>query len=103
MEILTGKEEITVMKSFLLTLAVMLVFAGAALAVDSSSVERVSPEELKAKIARGEDVIIIDARSPGSYNGSPTHIKGDIRIPFSDINSMADKLPSDKETAIYCT
>lgn len=90
-------------KRFLLMLAIMLFFVATALAADPSSVERVSPEELKAKIERGEDVIIIDARSPGSYNGSPNRIKGDIRIPFSDINSMADKLPNDKETVIYCT
>ncbi|TAN59791.1 hypothetical protein EPN18_09805 [bacterium] len=91
------------MKSFFLTLAVMLVFAGSALAVDPSSVQRISPEELKAKMVRGEDVIIIDARSPGSYNGSSSRIKGDIRIPFSDINAMVDKLPNDKEVAVYCT
>jgi hypothetical protein len=64
---------------------------------------RITVEELKAKIAKNEPVVIIDSRSQGSYDGSETKIKGAIRIPLDQVESRLKEIPRDKEIVVYCT
>ncbi len=70
---------------------------------DPSTVERITPLELKAKMDRGERMIIIDARSIGAYNHSDLRIKGDRRIPPDEIIERARELPMGVEIIAYCT
>ncbi len=70
-------------------------------------VERITAEELKAKLAKNEPVAIIDLRAVDSFVDSPNKIKGAIRVkarrlryrlgfaPFKDI-------PRDREVVTYC-
>lgn len=66
-------------------------------------IERITVDELKAKIAKNEPVTIIDSRSQGSYDGSNQKIKGALRIPMGDIESRLNEIPRDKEVVVYCT
>ena len=72
-------------------------------ATPAAEIERITVEELKAKIAKNEPVTIIDSRSQGSYDGSNQKIKGAIRIPANEIESRLKEIPRDKEVVIYCT
>jgi 3-mercaptopyruvate sulfurtransferase SseA len=72
-------------------------------ATPPGEIERITVEELKAKIAKNEPVTIIDSRSQGSYDGSNQKIKGAIRIPAGDIESRLKEIPRDKEVVVYCT
>jgi hypothetical protein len=72
-------------------------------ATPPGEIERITVEELKAKIAKNEPVTIIDSRSQGSYDGSNQKIKGAIRISASEIESRLNQIPRDKEVVIYCT
>jgi 3-mercaptopyruvate sulfurtransferase SseA len=65
--------------------------------------ERITVEELKAKLAKNEPVFIIDSRSQGSYDSSETKIKGSVRIPMDDVESRLSEIPRDKEIVVYCT
>lgn len=91
------------MRRLAFVLAFLVLTVSAAFAADPSSVARITPEALKAKLDAGADVLIIDARSPGSYNSNPYRIKGDVRIAFSEIGERLKDLPKDKEIAVYCT
>jgi rhodanese-related sulfurtransferase len=70
-------------------------------------IERITVEELKAKLAKNEPVFIIDLRAINSFIQSPSKIKGAIHVkarrlryrlgfaPFKD-------LPRDREIVTYC-
>ncbi len=70
---------------------------------DPSTVERITPTELKAKMDRGERIVIIDARSRGAYDSSDLRIKGDRRIAPDEIIERARELPMGAEIIAYCT
>lgn len=49
------------------------------------------------RIMQNEDVFLVDVHTPEQQ-----HIKGtDLFIPFNEIEKYQDKLPNDKNTAIY--
>ncbi len=88
------------------TIVFMLLLAPVAFAAgigDPSTIERITPVELKAKMDRGERMVIIDARSRGAYDHSDLKIKGDRRIAPDEIISRAMELPMGAEIITYCT
>lgn len=70
-----------------------------ALAADAGA-QRITKEELKAKMDKGEDIVILDMRSKGSYDGSNIKIKGAVRLSPTEVESKINK---DKEVITYCT
>ncbi len=93
-------------------LAALLLFAGCAQreagtqqATQAPQVVKVeyrgiTPQELHAMLARGEDIFLMDVHIP-----EQTHIAGtDAFIPYNQIKRYADRLPKDKSTKIvvYC-
>lgn len=72
-------------------------------AMDAGSVPRITANELKARLAQREQIIIIDARTGGSYSTSPWKIKGDIRIAPDEISVKARNLPKGALIVAYCT
>ena len=72
-------------------------------AAQPGEVERITVEELKAKLTKQEPVTIIDSRSQGSYEGTTTKIKGAIRIPADDVKARLKEIPKDKPIVVYCT
>jgi predicted sulfurtransferase len=63
-------------------------------------VRRITPEELKAEIARN-DVVIVDVRGEAAYKAG--HIKGARLIPSTEILAHVDELPRDKMIVTYCS
>jgi hypothetical protein len=70
---------------------------------EDADIERITVDELKAKIAKTEPVTIIDDRSEGSYESSETQIKGSIRMTVDEIQSRIKEIPRDREIVTYCT
>ena len=66
-------------------------------------VKRITKEELKAKMDRQEDVVIVDVRAEDSYNASNQKIKGALRITLEELERDAKKIPEGKEVITYCT
>lgn len=64
---------------------------------------RITKEELKAKMEKGEDIIVLDVRTSGSYLDSKIKIKGAVRIDPAAIEAKYKSLPMDKEIITYCT
>jgi hypothetical protein len=61
-------------------------------------IARITIEELKAKMDKKEDVIVLDVRSHAG-----TIIRGAIRIPLTDIEKNLDKLPKNKLIVAVCS
>ena len=72
-------------------------------ASENDDVERITVDELKAKIARNELLTIIDDRSEGSYEASEAQIKGSIRMTVDEIQSRLKEVPRNREIITYCT
>jgi rhodanese-related sulfurtransferase len=65
-------------------------------------VEFITPEELKAKIAKNEPVAIVDLRGPTFYAQSSQTIKGSV---YSKVRRVAYRLrevPRDREVITFC-
>jgi len=72
-----------------------------------TTVETITAEELKAKLAGNEPITIIDVRSPQGYAASTTTIKGAIHFKGRKIKSRLKYAPlkdlsKDREIVIYC-
>jgi 3-mercaptopyruvate sulfurtransferase SseA len=93
------------MKKFLISIIVMfLILGGCADEVvtpqaDALEVPRITAEELKAKLDRGVDVIIVDARGKESFEQE--HIKGAFSMPLGEVEARHQELPKDKEIVFY--
>ena len=89
------------MYTLIIVLGIMFLPA-IALAADDG-VPRIAKEELKAKMDKGEDILILDVRTGASYNGSNVKIKGAMRFAPNDVDAWSKNLPKDKEIITYCT
>ncbi|MEK6539038.1 MAG: rhodanese-like domain-containing protein [Deltaproteobacteria bacterium] len=86
-----------------IVITLVLVTLSAIAMAANDSVPRITKEELKAKMERGEDIIVLDVRTGMSYKGSDIKIKGAMRIPPDAIDMRYKELPMDKEIITYCT
>lgn len=62
--------------------------------------DRITPSELKAMLEKGENITLIDVRTPGEYNEE--HIPGAVNIPLDKIPEIKD-FPYKGKVVLYCT
>ncbi|MGR8941732.1 MAG: rhodanese-like domain-containing protein [Gammaproteobacteria bacterium] len=80
----------------LCAIMVLIVFAAGCQFQKPDYVTTISPNEL-SRIMQSEDVFLVDVHTPRQR-----HIKGtDLFIPYNEVAKYEDKLPKDKNTAIY--
>ncbi len=60
-------------------------------------------KELKRKLDRGENVLVIDVRHSLDFESDPVTIPGALRIPFEQMEEGRTDVPLDREIVIYCT
>ncbi len=62
----------------------------------------ITREELKQKLDRGDQFILVEALAPEKYRQA--HIRGAINVPADQVRSLAPKLLPDKnaEIVVYC-
>ena len=69
-------------------------------AVPSDGVRRISVEELRAALAKGE-AVVLDVRPEAQYKAG--HIQGTLWIPDNHINDRFKEVPGDKLIVTYCS
>lgn len=63
--------------------------------------QRLTATELKERLDRGDDIIVLDVLEPHRYNAK--HIPGAVNIPLAELEHSAHKaLPKHKEIIVYC-
>src|SRR5215211_1445838 len=72
-----------------------------------ATIETITAEELKVKLAGNQPIVIIDVRSPQGYAASTTTIKGAIHFKARKLQSRLKypplkDLPKDREIVTYC-
>jgi hypothetical protein len=86
---------------FLITLAFTMSFIPT-VALAEDDVPRMTIQELKAKMDRGENIIILDVRTGADYASSKVKITGAMRIPLGQLESRYKELSAEREIIAYC-
>ena len=66
-------------------------------------VTRVTPEEVKERMDRGERFTFVDTRNDEAWSSSDVKLPGAIRIPADDVEKRVGDLPEDRTIITYCT
>jgi hypothetical protein len=68
-------------------------------------VPRIQVEELARRLASEdvENVLLVDVRSHGYYDGASARLKGSIRLEPNNLAAELKNLPKDKDIYLYCT
>jgi rhodanese-related sulfurtransferase len=64
---------------------------------------RITAEELKERMARGENFTFVDTRNPKAWAEAETKLPGAIRVPAEEAEQHLDKIPKDRTAITYCT
>lgn len=71
--------------------------------IRSLRVARILPGELKKLLDAGDDVLIVDLRSPLDFDANPQLIPTARRIPPAELEQLHTELPRDRDLVLYCT
>ena len=65
-------------------------------------IARITPEELKEKIDKGEDVLIVDLRHELDFEANPQTIPGALHVDAAELEEAIDVIPRDREIVLFC-
>lgn len=66
-------------------------------------VSRITPEELRSMLDRGEDVFIVDLRHPLDFLPNPYTIGNALRMAPAELEQRHQEIPRDRDIVLYCT
>jgi rhodanese-related sulfurtransferase len=64
---------------------------------------RVTVDEVKERMARGEQLAFVDTRNPQAWGESDVKLPGAIRVPADEVEKHLDEIPRDRAIITYCT
>jgi len=64
---------------------------------------RISVDEVRTRMERGEDVTFVDARNPQAWGEATTKLPGAIRIPAEEAEKHIADVRRDYLVVTYCT
>jgi rhodanese-related sulfurtransferase len=66
-------------------------------------IKRITVDEVKQRMDRGESPLFIDTRNPHDWGESDVRLPGALRLHFSELERHLDELPRDRLIVTYCT
>jgi rhodanese-related sulfurtransferase len=78
----------------------LAVLAAAFAARSAEPAPSISPEELHARMQKGEAPLVVDVRTPEEFRAG--HIPGAINVPHDQVASRARELEGEHGVAMYC-
>jgi membrane protein DedA with SNARE-associated domain len=64
---------------------------------------RISPQDLKGRLAKGDNLVIVDLRSNLTYHQQGLRIPGAIHIPPGEFKLRNGEIPKGRPVVMYCT
>jgi len=64
---------------------------------------RITVDEVKERLDRGEQFTFIDTRNPIAWAESDKKLPNAVRIPANELEQHLDEIPKDRAVIIYCT
>src|ERR1051326_1354844 len=69
----------------------------------SLRVARITPEELKAELDAGADLLIVDLRHALDYEAESRTLPGALRLPAEELEGRGHEIPRGRTLVLYCT
>ena len=69
----------------------------------SLRVARITPEELRAELDGGADLVIVDLRHLLDIESEPRMVPGAMRLPAEELEQRGTELPRDRPLVLYCS
>jgi membrane protein DedA with SNARE-associated domain len=66
-------------------------------------IARITPEELKAKLDGGEDMLVVDVRDRIDFEAEPAIIPGALHMTIDELDERHNEIPREREIVLYCT
>lgn len=66
----------------------------------SGAMDGISPLELKARLDAGEEIVLLDVRSPQEF--AEVRLPQSVNIPLGMLRSRVDEIPKDKPVVTFC-
>jgi rhodanese-related sulfurtransferase len=66
-------------------------------------VTRVTAEEIKERMGRGEQFTFVDTRNPQAWGEADTRLPGAVRVPADEVEQHLSEIPRDRAVITYCT
>jgi rhodanese-related sulfurtransferase len=67
------------------------------------AINRITADELRERLDRGEPVAVVDSRSAASWEKAELQPRGSIRVPPDDVEGYVDRVPKDRAVVTFCT
>lgn len=64
---------------------------------------RVTVDEVKQRMDRGEAFTFVDTRNPTAWGEADTKLPGAIRVPADEVEQHLAEIPHDRTVITYCT
>ena len=64
---------------------------------------RITVDELRKRMDKGEDFVVIDTRNPQAWAESDVKLPEAIRAPAEKLDETLSNIPKDKPIVAYCT
>jgi rhodanese-related sulfurtransferase len=64
---------------------------------------RISPEEVNARVLAGEPIVFVDTRNPQAWKESDRKIPDAIRAPADEVESHLNEIDKNSTIITYCT
>ena len=64
---------------------------------------RVTAEEIKERMARGEQFTFVDTRNPQAWGEADTKLPGAVRVPADEVDQHLSEIQRDHTVITYCT
>ncbi|MFS8087313.1 MAG: rhodanese-like domain-containing protein [Acidobacteriota bacterium] len=64
---------------------------------------RVTVDEVKERLDRGEPFAFLDTRNPKAWGESDQKLPHAIRVPADELEQHLDEIPHDRTVITYCT
>ena len=64
---------------------------------------RVTVDEVKERMDRGEQFAFIDTRNPAAWGESDVKLPGAVRVPAGELEQHLAEIPRDRAVITYCT
>ncbi len=64
---------------------------------------RITVDEVKERMDRGEQFTFVDSRNPQAWAQSDTKLPSAIRVPADELEQHLNEIPKDRAVITYCT
>jgi rhodanese-related sulfurtransferase len=66
-------------------------------------VGRATPEQVMARLARGDQIVFLDSRNPKAWAESDVMLPGAIRVEADRVRDHVQEIPRGRPIVAYCT